>query len=611
VPLRSDSDVRASGDTTDAKYPPIRDLAAIGDGRTVALVARDGTIAWLPLPFVDSSTVFASLLDHGRGGRFELAPEDPFEVRRRYVPDTNVLETTFVTASGVARVTDALTLPLGGGLVPFRELVRRVEGVSGVVRLGWSVQPRFGLGIDPPMIGRRAGVPVATAGDLAVAICSWRAGTPSLAPDAVSGSFETSAGSDSLFAIAASHQEPLVLPARAEASRRLDATLERWRSWTNERKAGGPWREEVVRSALVLKLLVQSKSGSVAAAPTTSLPEEIGGERNWDYRFSWLRDSAFVMEALLGLDCTDEAEAFFWWLMHASQITRPRVQVLYRMDGGAEAPERTLPLDGYRASRPVRVGNGAAEQAQLDIYGDVLQMAWMFADAGHAVDREFGDRLAGMADLVCETWRRPDAGLWEIRGAVRHYTQSKMMCWVALDRARRLAAAGQIPSQNAGRWASEAESIHSFVEDRCWSEAKHSYVQAAGSDDLDAGVLLGAKFGYADPAGERFTGTIEALRRELGHGPFLYRYRGDDDLRGNEGAFLCCSFWLAEVLALAGRREEAVDLMNELVGLANDVGLYAEEIDPSTSAFLGNFPQALTHLALISAAAALDEGSAA
>ena len=272
---------------------------------------------------------------------------------------------------------------------------------------------------------------------------------------------------------------------------------------------------------------------------------------------------------------------------------------------GADAPERTLALDGYEGSRPVRVGNGAAEQAQLDIYGDVMQMAWLYADAGRPIDREFGDRLASVADLVCDIWSQPDSGIWEIRGRVRQYTQSKMMCWVALDRASRLATSGQIPSGDVERWRAEADSIASFVESRCWSTSRQSYTQAADSEELDASVLLGAKFGYGDPAGTRFSRTIDAIRRELGRGPFLYRYLSDDDLRGEEGTFLCCSFWLAEVLGLAGRREEAIDLLDDLVGFENDVGLYAEEIDPSTSAFLGNFPQALTHLALISAATSL------
>jgi GH15 family glucan-1,4-alpha-glucosidase len=586
-------------------YPAIRDLAVIGDGRTLALVSLDGTVCWLPAPYVDSPSIFASLLDANHGGRFELRPEEPFKARRRYVPETNVLETTFTGADGVARVTDALTIPTGGGLVPFRELARRIEGVSGTMRFRWLVEPRFDYGALEGEWGLRSGVPVVTGRDLAVAVSSWDAGEARLADGSVGGSFETAQGSTSLIALSLAHEEPLVLPARPEVDRRLEGTIAWWQGWVAERRITGPWRDQILRSALALKLLVQAKSGSVAAAPTTSLPEDIGGERNWDYRFSWVRDSAFVMSALLSVAGEDEAEAFFWWLMHASQITHPRMQVLYRMDGGSNAPERSVRLDGYMGSRPVRTGNGAVDQEQLDIYGDVMQMAWLWTDAGHRVDREFGDRLAAVADLVCDNWSQPDAGIWEIRGPTRHYTQSKMMCWVALDRAVRLASAGQIPSRNLDRWRREADSIRSFVEERCWSERKQSYTQAANTEDLDASVLLGAKFGYGDPAGPQFSRTIDALKRELGRGPFLYRYLNDDDLRGDEGIFLCCSFWLAEVLGLAGRRDEGVELLNQLVGFENDVGLYAEEIDERSSAFLGNFPQALTHLALISAATTL------
>ena len=587
-------------------FPPIRDHAAIGDGRTVALVARDGTVDWLPLPYLDSPSVFGALLDRQKGGRFALAPVDPFEVRRRYVPDTNVLETTFITDRGVARVTDAMTLPLGGGLVPLRELIRRIDGVSGAVRFRWSVEPRFDYGSRPAEVGTRSGVPVATAGRDAIAVNSWDAGEPMIRGDAVDGTFETSDGSCALIALSATHQEPLVLPARSEVGTRIDLTLAFWRRWSSDLSVEGAWRDPIVRSALALKLLIQAPTGAVAAAPTTSLPEELGGERNWDYRFCWVRDSAFVMDALLGLGYHDEAEAFFWWLMHASQITHPRLQVLYRLDGGTNAQERILPLEGYGGSRPVRVGNRAVEQLQLDIYGDVFQTAWLFARAEKRLDPEFGDRLADTADLVCDLWQRPDSGIWEVRGEVLHFTHSKMMCWVALDRALRLKEAGFIPSGHADRWRTEAASIQEFVEGRCWSERKGSYVRSAGSEELDASVLLGAVFGYGDPSGDRFAGTIDAVRRELGRGPLLFRYHAADGLAGGEGAFLCCSFWLVEALASAGRPDEAAGLLSELLELANDVGLYSEEVDPATSAFLGNFPQGLTHLSLISAAMALE-----
>ncbi len=592
-----------------AGYAAIRDYAAIGDGRAVALVARDGAIDWLCTPDLDSPSVFGALLDADRGGSFELRPSVPYRVERHYRPGTNVLETTFHTQDGVVRVVDAMTLA-GPGLGPFRELARRVEGLTGEVRLRWRIEPRFGYAQAETRIERRLGVPVATSGASALAVQCWNADESATDQDAIGGSVELRAGESALIALSIAHQEPLVFSSREQVEARIDATARGWAGWSAGRDYDGPWRDAVIRSALALKLLVHAPSGAVAAAATTSLPEEVGGERNWDYRFCWVRDSAFTLRAFLGLGCAADARAYFWWLMQASQLTHPRLRVLYRLDGGAQAPERTLPLHGYRASRPVRIGNGAAGQLQLDTYGELLQTAWLYAVSGHGIDADIAGRLAEMADLVCRIWRQPDAGIWEVRSEPRHFTQSRMMCWVALDRACDLARRGVIPDRHAGRWLGEARSIQEFVETRCFSQEKGSYVRHPGSDEPDASLLLGVLLAYGDPGSDRWAGTIDAIRRELGNGPFLHRYTGEDGLTGSEGAFLTCSFWLAEALARSGRVDEAIQLMDQLVGLANDVGLYAEEIEPASGAFLGNFPQGLSHLALISAALAVTEAMA-
>ena len=347
---------------------PIRNYGAIGDGRTVALIATDGAIDWLCLPNLDSPSVFGTLLDHRRGGSFSLAPAIAFQAERRYLPDTNVLETTYITERGRVRVTDAMTLPRTG-LAPQRELLRRVDGVGGQVPMAWRVEPRFGYAAGQTRIGVRAGVPVASAGADALAVRAWDAGTAAHDAQGIGGGFVTSTGSRALLALSAAHGEPLVFPGRDEAEARLDSTIEFWRSWAGHRSYDGPWRDAVVRSALTLKLLVYAPSGAIAAAATTSLPEQLGGARNWDYRYSWPRDSAFTLDAFLGLGCSPEAEAYFSWLLHASQLTHPRLRVLYRLDGRARAPERELALAGYRDSRPVRVGNAAAPQLQLDVYG--------------------------------------------------------------------------------------------------------------------------------------------------------------------------------------------------------------------------------------------------
>jgi GH15 family glucan-1,4-alpha-glucosidase len=587
-------------------YAPIRDYAVIGDGRTAALVRRDGAIDWLCLPNLDSPSVFAAMLDPERGGRVEVAPAVPHHAERGYLPGTNVLSTTFHTDGGAVRMTDAMTLP-DARLAPFRELARRIDGLAGEVPMRWRVEPRFNYACGTTRIEPRRPFPVAASRGDALAVCAWNARELRCEAGAVTGAFVSRPGARALLTVVAAHGEPLVCPARADVESRIDTTAAFWRDWSAGLTYDGPWREAVVRSALTLKLLVFAPSGAIAAAPTTSLPEAIGGDRNWDYRFSWIRDSSFTLEALLQLGRHLEATSFFWWFMHATRLMRPRLQPFYRLDGGAFAPESTLPLAGYRDSRPVRIGNGAVEQLQLDTFGNLLDTAFGYAQRGFAIDADTGRELGHLADFVCATWRRPDRGIWEVRMEPRHFTHSKAMCWVALDRAIRLAERGTLPRARLPRWRAEATEIRRFIDERCWSARKQSYVRFAGTEEVDASLLMLAIMRYEDPRGVRMRGTIDAIRRELGHGPIVYRYRGADGLGGNEGAFLCCSFWLVEALALAGRAAEAADLMTTLLGLANDVGLYAEEIAPDTHEFLGNFPQGLVHLALISAAAACHE----
>ncbi|MFI7293146.1 glycoside hydrolase family 15 protein [Streptomyces sp. NPDC050121] len=590
-------------------YTDLRNYAVIGDGRCVALIARDGSVDWLAWPNLDSPTLFAAVLDHLKGGRFLLRPEAPYTASRRYLPGTNVLETTFTTTGGTVRVTDALTIPDTRSLAPGRELVRRIEGLAGRVPMRWSVQPRFGYGARAPHLTRRAGVPVVTSGPEAVAVCAFNAGEPQSTPDAVESRFRADAGTRAMLALPYAHREPLVLPTRAECEARLDHTSATWREWTDGRTYTGPWYEAVLRSVLALKLLVFAPSGAVAAAATCSLPEELGGERNWDYRFSWIRDSAFTLNAFLKLGCAPEATGYFWWLMHASQLTHPRLHVLYRLDGGARAPEETLPLSGYRGSTPVRIGNAAAGQLQLDTYGELVQTAWLYAAAGHRLDADIARRLAQTADFVCTAWQQPDTGIWEVRSAPEHFTQSKMMCWIALDRALDLAHRRLIPDRHAPRWRRERQAITEFIDDHCFSPRLNSYLRSASSDDLDAGLLLGLLHGYRSPDDPRMRGTVAAIQQALQDGPYVNRYLGADGVHGSEGAFLACSFWLAEALARTGRADEAGLLMDQLVPLANDVGLYSEEIDPTTGDFLGNLPQGLSHLALISAACAIGQAT--
>ena len=602
-------------------FPPIADYAFLSDCETCALVAPSGNIEWMCLPRFDGASVFGAMLDREAGG-FLLAPLDhKVPNGRRYVPGTNILETTWGTKTGWIIVRDVLLVG------PWRHtqdrskthrrsptdydaehvLLRTMRCVNGTVEMHLECEPVLGYGTqqvtwDYTDTGYNAGratsdgsdVEIVLTTDLNLGFEASRARARRTMRD----------GDTAYCALTWNDAQPP--QDYDEAYRRLVRTADYWHEWLAHGDfPDHPWRPYLQRSALTLKGLSYAPTGAMVAAATTSLPETPRGERNWDYRYSWVRDSAFMLNALLGLSCAPEARAYFWWLMHASQLTHPRLRVLYRLDGGARAPERELALDGYRGSRPVRVGNAAAGQRQLDTYGELMQTAWLYARGGHRIDRDIAHRLAEVADLVCELWREPDAGIWEVRSEQRHFTQSKMMCWIALDRACELAGRGLIPARHAERWRAQADAITEFVETRCYSADNRSYVRAADSDELDASLLLGVLFAYGDPRGGRWAGTIEALRRELTTGPFVRRYTGEDGLEGAEGAFLTCSFWLAEALARTGHLDDAVGLMDELIDLANDVGLYAEEIEPATGAFLGNMPQGLSHLALISAALAI------
>ena len=592
-------------------YAPIRDYALVGDGRTGALIARDGSVDWLCLPNFDSSSVFARALDSERGGSFQLEPAVPYEAERRYLDDSNVLETTFTTAQGSVRLTDAMTLSDDQDISPMRELVRKVEGLAGTVPVRWSLEPRFCYGKRRTRIEHRSGRWFAGCGSdaLVLAVCDAPAGV--LTEGVVSGELELGQGRAALWSVAAARGEPLVIPGRADAERRLARTAGFWPSWAGRIEYEGPWRGAVVRSALVLKLLVFAPSGAMVAAPTTSLPEWIGGVRNWDYRYTWLRDASWALDALISLGFHDEARAFFWWLMHASRLTQPELQILYRVDGSPYVPERELPwLEGYRGSRPVRIGNGAAKQLQLDVYGDVLESIWLYVQAVGYLDADTGKEAARIADWVAKHWRDRDSGIWEVRREPTHFIQSKGLCWIALDRACSLAQHGVIPDRSAS-WRAAADELRDFIETEGWDEELGSYVRATDLREPDASLLTLSLLGYGDPKSDRICATIDTIERKLRKGPFVYRYLGDDGVGGREGAFLTCSFWLVEALAHAGRVDRAHALMEELVRLANDLGLYSEEVDPRSGGFLGNFPQALTHLSLVNAAVGIADAEAA
>jgi len=577
-------------------YAPIREYAAVGNRRTAALVALDGSIDWLPLPGFDSPGVFASLLDSARGGRFELQPDTPFRAERSYVPDSNVLETTFETAGGRARVTDALALP-GTPTLPWNELARRVEGLAGSVTMRWRVAPRFEW-TEYGDIRGDGEAPIVSHGRHAIAVRSFDAGRPSLGDSEVAGSFTVRDGERALLSLACFYDEPLLISDRDAVEKRLDETVDYWRGWLGAADYDGPWRDAVMRSALALGLMIDARSGGMAAAPTTSLPEKIGGERNFDYRYGWMRDTSFALDAMLALGMATQVHGTLSWELRATRRTHPHLRPFFKLDGDYRPGGHELPLAGYRDSLPVLEGNDAESQLQLGNYGDLLDTAWRYVSDGNRLDADSALRLPEVAGLVCRIWQNPDASIWELEDR-EHYTQSKLACWLALDCALKLADTGEISGRDADRWRSTRDEIRAFIDERCWSPPRGAYTRHSDSQELDASVLLGARMSYFDLPDERLDGTIDAVRRELGRGPLVYRYSG---MQEEEGAFVVCSFWLVEALALNGRLDEAAQVMDELCALTNDVGLLSEEIDPDSHELLGNFPQALSHLGVINAA---------
>src|SRR5579864_9518247 len=488
-------------------FAPIGAYAAIGDGRTVALVASDGSIDFLSLPDVHSPTTFAALLDPDRGGRFVLAPSGSFETERRYLDRTNVLETTYRTKHGAVRVTEALTLH-DGGLVPWVEIARSVEGLVGEVEMEWRVEPRFDWGRITPTIERRRGSFVAHGAGIALGVHAWDAGEPVCKGDAICGSFVARGGVRALLAACATHDEPIPVPDRAAVERRLGQTAEVWRRWLDEWQYDGPWAEHVARSALALKLLVHAPNGAIVAAPTTSLPERIGGDKNYDYRYMWVRDASYTLDAFIRLGLPEQVHESFSCLLRAVRCTAPELRPFYTVEGNEPKRREELPLQGYRDSRPVRYGNAAGSQLQLDAWGDLLETTSLYVRHGNALDADTATMLAGCLDRAAIVWQDADSGIWELEDC-RHYTSSKMGVWVAFDRALDLVEHGELPDDHSNHWRKQRDAVQAFVEARCWSEEIGAYVEYAGGDSLDASVLRGARMGWGTLSPERFARTID------------------------------------------------------------------------------------------------------
>lgn len=594
---------------------PIGDYAIIGDCRSAALISTAGSIDWLCWPCFDSASVFGALLDVRRGGRFVVSPVNTVDVTRRYVPDTAVLETTFRTPTGVLQLTDLMPVATDedrrGELRPGHEILRHTRCLEGEVELEILFDPRFDYGqVTPQIIHQRGFGLFCEHGSAVLTIRSdVRLSVHQDRPGA-SGRATLRAGDERAVSLTYDRHIPAVLPPASTAAARVAATVQWWRGWMSMCGYDGPYRALVRRSAVTLKLLTYAPSGAIVAAPTTSLPEDPGGVRNWDYRYCWLRDASLTLRALLTLGYRLEGEAFLSWMLHATHLTWPDLQILYDVYGEVRLPERTLDhLEGYARSTPVRVGNAAIDQLQTDIYGEVLDAAWTFVEQGGHLDRATRRLLVGLGDTIVRRWCDADEGIWEPRAGRQHHTHSKAMCWIGLDRLVRLCERGDAPAE-AALFAGERDAIRRTIETRGFNERLGSYVSVLDGDTVDASLLLLALMGYTDAKSARMRTTAALIRDRLGTDGLLYRYRGEwDGLRGGEGAFAICSFWSAAHRGLEGDVETARREFEHVSSFANDVGLMAEEIDPVSGAALGNFPQAFSHVGLINAAIAIDKGA--
>ncbi|MGE0822082.1 MAG: glycoside hydrolase family 15 protein [Candidatus Binatia bacterium] len=598
---------------TENAYPPLTEYALIGDCHSAALVSRSGSIDWCCLPRFDSDPCFSRLLDWQTGGYFRVAPvARQYAVSRQYLDNTLVLETRFRTSGGSCRLLDCFTMRPGGKDNPHRQLLRIIEGLDGLVEVTIELAPRFDFGKTRPWL-RSHGPQVwcAFGSSHALGIVTdydmqcWQ-------KHMLRATVAVRAGERQRLSVQFFQPERLdgtPPPAyeTTEIDRRLQTTVRWWREWTAQGGLTGPDIPAVTRSAIVLKALTHAPTGAIIAAPTTSLPESAGGERNWDYRYSWIRDSCFSLRALGELGYTKEADGFRRFVERSAAGSAEELQIMYGVGGERWLPEWCPPgLSGYRNARPVRIGNAAAEQLQLDMYGALLDLAWRWHRLGQDPDDDYWAFLVDLIATTAQRWSEPDQGIWEMRGAPQHFTHSKVMCWRALDCGSRLALALQRDCPVA-RWQQVREEIRAAIETQGYDHQRGVFVQAFGSSALDASVLLLPSVEFLAFDDPRMLRTVRAIQQELSEDGLIVRYRAADDLQGHEGAFLACTFWLVECLAHQGRKAESRALFDRAVAVANDVGLFAEEYDVRANEMCGNFPQGLTHLSHIIAAVALGD----
>jgi GH15 family glucan-1,4-alpha-glucosidase len=580
--------------------PSIGDYGLIGDTRTAALVSSAGSVDWMCFPRFDSVPLFGRLVGGEGAGRFAIEMDEVCETNRRYLDGSAIVETTWVTATGEGRLLEGMVVDTDASLLPQSLVVRTLSCREGSVRGSVIFDPKLDWTRPPARSRRRHGMLFCTWGSIVATVASRP--DLSIEPGRPS-AFSLKSGQSLTIVLGLDHREPAVLVDPEHARTDLYRTDAWWRGWTAGLHSVAEDTDEAVRrSLLTLRLLTYAPSGAPVAAPTTSLPEVAGGDANWDYRFAWIRDASMQVAAFLNADSFDEARAFLWWMLHASRRTTPELRVLYDVMGGEDLPERELwDLPGYRGARPVRIGNAAAKQFQLDVYGWMIDAGWGHLRETGELYRETWRELRGHADLLADRWHEPDNGIWELRGGRRHYVHSKAMAWIGLDRALRIGQRLGMSERRRQRWLDARDAVADAVRRLGFNEDIGSYTQSFGSRELDAAVLAMPIARIEPRDSPRLVGTIEAIARELDAGyPLLYRFDPTA-----EGAFIPCSFWWSRALTETGRVEEGRDVFQTTCGLATDLGLFAEEIDPTTREHTGNFPQAFTHAALVEAAAAL------
>ena len=595
------------------RYPQIAEHGLIGDLQTAALVTTDGTVDWFCCPRFDSPSVFASLLDHDRGGHFRIAAEgDDRVVKQLYFPDTAILVTRFMTPGGVGEVIDFMPVGDPGRVSDRHRLVRMVRCVRGEMRFVLECAPRFDYGRQAHELELTEQGAVFHADTLRLTLHGAGGVAMQRQGDDVHAAITVRAGQAGGVMLESAADGPPQHMAPDELLGMFTETARFWRGWLGRSTYKGRWREMVNRSAITLKLMTYAPTGALVAAPTAGLPEQVGGERNWDYRFTWIRDASFSVHALLGLGFTDEAEAFGRWL--ADRVSDPvgeasgPLKIMYRVDGSSDLDEELLDhFEGYAGSKPVRIGNGAADQLQLDIYGEMLDSVWLADRYALRVDHANWTKLSRITDWLCEHWDQPDEGIWETRGGRQNFTYGRLMCWVAVDRMIRLATEHGRPA-DLDRWTRQRDLIYRQITEHGWSPDRGAFTQHDKTDVLDASLLMMPLVGFMVPSDSMWLSTLDAMDTELVSDSLVYRYNpsaSPDGLRGHEGTFSICTFWYVDALARSGRLEQARLAFEKMFTYANHLGLYAEEIG-LTGEQLGNFPQAFTHLSLINAAINLD-----